>query len=86
MKRVVMMTAVSGLLVAGALVPVERGLAWDAGNPPAANKRQSIRDCMSRQMIANKSLSYINAAKLCTDKVKMQGDTSASNTAVKPLR
>jgi hypothetical protein len=76
MKRLIMTTSLIGVLFAAA-----PAFSRDATGQPTMNKRQTIRDCMSRQMTANKTLTYINAAKTCSDRIKIRGDTSASNNS-----
>jgi len=46
-------------------------------------KRQTIKDCMSRKMTADRSLSYNAAAKVCTALVKPPPLETASNNPVK---
>jgi hypothetical protein len=43
-------------------------------HPPshAAMNRRQIINCMSKQMAANKSISYNDAAKTCKDQLKVQ--------------
>jgi hypothetical protein len=46
-------------------------------------KRQAIKDCMTRKMSADKTLSYIAAAKVCTALSKPPVNETASNTPIK---
>ena len=52
----------------------------DAGNSPTANKRQGIRDCMSRQMGANKTMSYNAASKICGERFKTPVDAQVASS------
>jgi len=46
-------------------------------------KRQTIKDCMSRKMTADRTLSYNGAAKVCAAILKPPRDETASNTPLK---
>jgi len=49
----------------------------------APAKRQTIKDCMSRKMTADRTLSYNAAAKVCTALVKPPPAETASITPLK---
>jgi hypothetical protein len=57
----------------------QQAFAIDAVNPPAISKRQTIKDCMAKQMIANKTMSYNVAAKACNERMKAQIDALVSS-------
>jgi len=57
--------------------------ASDLPAQPAVSKRQSIKDCMKRQMAANRLMSYIDASKLCASQAKSSNDSLASTTPLK---
>jgi hypothetical protein len=57
--------------------------ASDTSNQSSTVKRQAIKDCMTRKMSADKTLSYIAAAKACTALSKPPVNETASNTPVK---
>ncbi|MGC2224145.1 MAG: hypothetical protein WA624_18275 [Methylocella sp.] len=48
-----------------------QALATESKNRAAMNRRQLL-DCMNRQMVANKALSYNAAVKVCNDQMKVQ--------------
>ena len=52
-------------------------IAADPSGPPASSKRQAIKICMSKEMAADKGLSYINATKTCLERVNSQIRSSA---------
>ena len=55
--------------------------AWaDAANPAASIKRQTIRGCMTRQMAADKTLSYNAAAKVCSERLKASLDAQVASS------
>lgn len=70
------------LALVGALAPSEYAFAVDPPAPPAISRRQAIKNCMSREMAADKTLSYIGATKVCMERVKSQtdGSTAANQT------
>ena len=66
-----------GLLFAGS------EFALEPGAQSALSKRQAVKECMSRQMAANKTLSYIEATKACADRVKSQSDGASTASQLK---
>ena len=56
-----------------------------AANPPshAAIQRRQLADCMSRQMAANTSISYNEAARACKDKMKLQNGQAGLSARAK---
>jgi hypothetical protein len=77
MNRIIPLFAVTIAL----LIEV-RALA-DPVSPPT-NRRQMI-SCMTKQMAANKAISYNEATKLCKDQLKSQSGSVAINNAGKPV-
>jgi hypothetical protein len=65
--------AVIGMVLAGSQV-----LAVDLTNPSIINKKL-IANCMTKRMLANRTLSYNDAKKACTDQLKAQNTDVASN-------
>ncbi len=54
-----------------------------ASTQTPTTKRQTIKDCMSRKMTADRTLSYNGAAKVCAALLKPPRDETASNTPLK---
>jgi hypothetical protein len=52
----------------------------DPANQAASIKRQTIRGCMTRQMAADRTLSYNAAAKVCSDRVKASLDAQVASS------
>jgi hypothetical protein len=73
MKRGLTMVTVAGLIFIGT-----QALALDAPSRSAINRRQ-LKDCMMERMTANKTMSYIEATKVCNDQIKAQSVHAASN-------
>jgi hypothetical protein len=71
------------LFAAGAVFMGTQALA-DAQTPAILSKRQTIKNCMNKQMAANRTLSYNEAAKACADKFKNEADKLAANAPTKP--
>jgi hypothetical protein len=57
--------------------------ASDTSNQASTLRRQAIKDCMTRKMSADKTISYIAAAKACTELSKPPANETASNTPIK---
>jgi hypothetical protein len=49
-------------------------IAGELVNQPVMSKRQSIKECMLKHMAASKSISYLDAAKACADRIKAQSE------------
>jgi hypothetical protein len=73
MTRRLIAMGVSSLMLIGS-----QAFAGDAARQPTILKRQSIKDCMTKQMAADKTLSYNDATKTCTDRVRTQSAKLAS--------
>jgi hypothetical protein len=71
MNRVVRMAAVSWAALAGV-----QALADPADHP--LSPRHQVLACMTKKMSASRSISYNEAAKLCTAQVKAQNPSLAS--------
>lgn len=56
--------------------------AGDVTGAPAA-KRQTIKNCMAKQMAADRTVSYVAASRVCVERFKAQGDKMASITPAK---
>gem|GEM_PF-4025657 len=54
-----------------------------ASTPSPVTKRQTIKDCMTKKMTADRTLSYNAASKVCTAMVKPPPAETASNTPLK---
>ena len=65
--------AVIGMVLAGS-----QALAVDLTNPSIINKKL-MASCMTKRMLANRALSYNDAKKACTDQLKAQNASLASN-------
>lgn len=76
-----------GVLVGAAL---SCGSATMATAMPATTASQSViarrqlSDCMTKQMLANKTLSYYAASKLCKARLKSQADALTSRNEARP--
>jgi hypothetical protein len=57
--------------------------ARDASTQDSFAKRQAIKDCMTKKMSADKTISYIAAARACTALTKAPVNETASNTPIK---
>jgi hypothetical protein len=80
MNRVLTVIAMTGAVFWGA-----QALAVDSIRQPTMSKRQMIVQtvgCMKKQMSANKTISYNEAAKACKDQINKQSDISISGTLV----
>jgi hypothetical protein len=78
MNRIIISMTAAGLLFYAA-----QAIAVESMTQPTMNKRHTIRDCMTKQMTANKTMSYNGATKVCTDRMKTQPENSASSTPLK---
>ena len=79
MSRLLMVMSAAGAMLVGAQALADE---------PIHSKpfRQQIVGCMTKRMSANKSLSYIDAAKACKEQLKSQNDKLASGPlAAAPL-
>ena len=83
MKHLPFRIAVIGLILAG-----PPALALDPAGQSAMNKRQLV-GCMIKRMRFNRTLSYLDAKKTCTDELKAQNlslaPSSASTRGERPL-
>jgi hypothetical protein len=70
-------------MVAVGLVGLGNYASAETASQPVVSKRQSIKDCMKRQMAANRLMSYIDASKLCANQSKSPNDSLASATPLK---
>lgn len=79
MKRtlVILMTLCASGYAAGP------AFARDASGEGSTVKRQAIKNCMSKKMSADRTVSYIAAAKACTAHTKPPVTETASNTSIK---
>jgi hypothetical protein len=76
MRHISTIATLAGLLVIGT-----QALAADGASRSAISRRQ-LNDCMTQRMTANKTMSYIEAAKTCNDQIKTQSVKAASNAAL----
>jgi hypothetical protein len=77
-----MNSLVISLVLVGGLAAGGQSFA-DPGAQTGMQRRQAVKECMSRQMAANKSMSYIDATKACTERLRSQSDDSAASTQIK---
>ena len=66
------------LILAGAYA-----IAGELVNQPVMTKRQTIKECMLKQMAASKSISYLDAAKTCADRLRPQSEASPQINSIK---
>ncbi len=77
MNRASMLIAMAGMMFVGAD-------AFAANSPShAAIQRRQLANCMSKQMAANTSISYNEAAKACKDQMKIQNGQAGLSARAK---
>lgn len=69
---------VSGITLIGLMLAGSQSFSLDLTNPSAINKKQ-ISGCMTKRMLANRAISYNDAKKSCTEQLKAQNVSTASN-------
>ena len=75
------------LLIAVVFGALGTGLApvLPAATPAAPSAKRQLLDCMSKQMAASRTLSYIDASKSCKDLIKAHNDILASANEARPV-
>jgi len=58
-------------------------LASDTSNQGTAARRQAMKDCMTKKMSADKTLSYNAATRACSALIKPAANETASNSPIK---